>query len=86
MDEHELLRSYFDKGYTYKDIRDFMEVKHGISLSEDQLRRKLKTLGLKRRGSSVELPFDEVEAAIQVVNSVIITLDCGILVIIWRGA
>ena len=22
LDEHELLRSYFDKGYTYKDIRD----------------------------------------------------------------
>ena len=37
LDEHELLRSYFDKGYTYKDIRDFMEVEHGISLSEDQL-------------------------------------------------
>ena len=85
LDEHELLRSYFDKGYTYKDITDFMEVKHGISLSEDQLRRKLKVLGLKRRGSSVESPLDEVDAAIQVIYNVIITLDCGILVIIWRG-
>ena len=47
LDEHELLRGYFDKGYTYKDIRDFMEVKHGISLSEDQLQRKLQTLGLR---------------------------------------
>ena len=66
LNECELLRSYFNKGYTYKDIKDFMETKHGIFLSEDQLRRKLKALGLKRRRDSVESPLDEVEAAIQV--------------------
>ena len=41
LNEYELLRSYFDKGYTYKDTRDFIETEHGILLSEDQLRRKL---------------------------------------------
>jgi len=35
--EDELLQSYFERGYTYKDIRSLMEIKHGISLSEDQL-------------------------------------------------
>jgi len=78
LNEYELLRSYFDKGYTYKDIRDFMETKHGISHSEDQLRRKLKILGLKQRGDSVESPLDEVEAAIQVVLKYITTtLECS---------
>ena len=41
-----------------------MEIKHGIVLSEDQLRRWLKCLGLKRRGS--ESSLEEVKAAIQV--------------------
>ena len=68
LDEHELLRIYFNKGYTYKDIRDFMESKYGISLSEDQLRRKFKKLGLKRRGESVASPLDEMEAAIEAFN------------------
>ena len=31
----------------YKDIRAFMEIKHGIVLSQDQLRGWLKCLGLK---------------------------------------
>ena len=43
-------------------------LRHGISLSEDQLRRKFKKLGLKRRGESVASPLDEVEAAIEVFN------------------
>ena len=32
----------------YKDIRAFLEAKQGIVLSEDQLRGRLKQLGLKR--------------------------------------
>ena len=58
--EYELLRCYFTKGYTYKDI------KHGISLTEDQLRRKFKKLGLKRRGGDIESSLEEVQAAIEV--------------------
>ena len=41
-----------------------MEIKHGIVLSEDQLRGRLKRLGLKRRGS--ESSLEEVKATIQV--------------------
>ena len=44
----------------YKDIRAFLEAKHEIVLSEDQLRGRLKRLGLKRRGS--ESSLEEVEA------------------------
>ena len=33
LNEHQLLRSYFDEGYTYKDITDYMETKHRILLS-----------------------------------------------------
>ena len=38
VDEESLIKQYFDRGYTYKDIRAFLEAKHGIVLSEDQLR------------------------------------------------
>ena len=64
VDEESLIKQYFDRGYTYKDIRAFLEAKHGIVLSEDQLRGLLKRLGLKRRGS--ESSLEEVEAAIRV--------------------
>ena len=47
LDEDALIKRYFDNGYTYKDIRAFLEAKHGIVLSEDQLRGRLKRLGLK---------------------------------------
>ena len=46
VDEESLIKQYFDRGYTYKDIRAFLEAKHGIVLSEDQLPELL-----KRRGS-----------------------------------
>ena len=62
LDEDALI---FDNGYTYKDIRAFLEAKHGIVLSEDQLRGRLKRLGLKRRGSDVESSLEEAAAAIQ---------------------
>ena len=42
VDEESLIQQYFEKGYMYKDIRAFMEIKHGIVLSEDQLRGRLK--------------------------------------------
>ena len=64
IDEESLIKRYFENGYTYKDIRAFLEAKHGIQLSEDQLRGRLKRIGLKRRGSGSSL--EEVEAAIQV--------------------
>ena len=73
-DEDELLRKYFDRGYTYKDIRDFMEARHGVHLTEDQLRRKLTRLGLRRRGN--DSPLEEVEAAIEVWHCYVCFSEC----------
>ena len=50
LDEESLIKRYFENGYTYKDIRAFLEAKHGIILSEDQLQGRL-----KRRGSESSL-------------------------------
>ena len=47
VDEKLLIQQYCEKGYMYKDIRAFTEIKHGIVLSEDQLRGWLKCLCLK---------------------------------------
>ena len=67
VDEESLIQQYFEKGYMYKDIRAFIEIKHAILLSEDQLRRRLKHPGLKRRGN--ESSLEEVKAAIQVTKN-----------------
>jgi len=45
LNEDELIKFYFEKGYTYNNIRSFLETKHNIPLTEDQLRWKLKKLG-----------------------------------------
>ena len=66
LNEDELIKFYFMKGYTYNNIRSFLETKHSIKLTEDQLRWKLKKLGLKRRGEDVQSSIEEVQAAIEV--------------------
>ena len=43
-----------------------METKHDVFLTDDQLRRRLSRLGLKRRGKDVDSPLQEVEEAIEV--------------------
>ena len=53
----------------YEEIRAFLEDKYGIVLSQDQLRGRLKQLGLRRRGN--ESSLEEVEAAIQVSTQII---------------
>ena len=68
--------TYQDKGYTYKDIRAFLEAKHGIVLSEDQLRGRLKRLGLRRRGS--ESSLEEVEAILVSNNKDLIHLSAHV--------
>ena len=50
LNEDELIQFYFKKGYTYQNIRSFLATKHGIELTDDQLRWRLKKLALKRRG------------------------------------
>ena len=43
-------RGYFYRGYPYSDIVDLLQKQHGVSLHLRTLKRKLKDLGLKRRG------------------------------------
>ena len=64
--EEAVIRQYFEDGYKYDDIRKFLKLQHGISLTLDQLRRRLKVMGLKRRGVELESSVEEVQAAIVV--------------------
>ena len=64
IDEELLIKRYFENDYKDKDIRAFLEAKHGTQLLEDQLCGRLKQLGLKPQGSKPSL--EEVEAAIQI--------------------
>ena len=52
-DEDTLIKSYFREGYTYSQICSFLELRHGIILTLDQLRGRLKKLDLSRRGEEV---------------------------------
>ena len=58
--EEDVIRQYFEDGYKYADICKFLKLRHGISLTLDQL----KAMGLKRRG--VESSIEDVQAAIDV--------------------
>ena len=65
-EEQELIASYFDDGYTYAEICTFLNLRHGIVLMMDQLRYRLKKMGLGRRQPLFQTPLEEVEAAISV--------------------
>lgn len=65
-EEEELIASYFDDGYTYAEICTFLNLRHGIVLTVDQLRYRLKKMGLGRRQPELQTPLEEVEAAISV--------------------
>ncbi|XP_066935846.1 uncharacterized protein [Clytia hemisphaerica] len=51
MDEEEILRSYFNQGFEYKEILGFLSKYHGITISYSTLLRKLNGYGLKRRNT-----------------------------------
>ena len=48
-DEDTLIKSYFKDEYTYEQICSFLESRHGIHLTMDQLRTRLKKLNLRRQ-------------------------------------
>ena len=64
-EEAAILR-YFEDDYTYDDIRKFLRLRHGIDLTPDQLRTRLKVMGLKRRGVDLESSLEDIQAAIVV--------------------
>ena len=46
-----LVRAYFEAGYAYSLILRFLESLHSITLSLRTLKRLLRQMGLRRRGS-----------------------------------
>lgn len=67
-DEETLIKSYFKEGYTYFEICSFLELRHRIVLTIDQLRGRLKKLNLKRRGDEIQTLLEVVSAAIMVIS------------------
>lgn len=65
-DEQELITSYYDDGYTYAEICTFLHLRHGIVITVDQLRYRLKRMGLGRRRPELQTSLEEVEAAVSV--------------------
>lgn len=61
--ENQLIVKYFKYGYTYSKICSMLHQRHEISLSLRTLKRRMKSIGLKRR-SIVESPIEEIAAAI----------------------
>ena len=49
-----IIEGYFYRGYPYSDIVDLLKKRHGVSLHLHTLKRKLKDLGLKRRGEQFQ--------------------------------
>ena len=52
-----LLTSYFNRGFTYEEIRRFLDKNHDRCLSIATLKRRMKDFGLKRRDAD----YDEME-------------------------
>ena len=50
IDEKELITFYFNRGFSYNEIIQFLAKQHNISISYRTLCRHLKTYGLHRRG------------------------------------
>ena len=57
MQDEELIRYYFNRGFTYVEICLFLSKNHGIDISQSTLKRRLKSLGLRRRNSEYDLPL-----------------------------
>jgi len=66
----DLIRRYFEDGYTHNEIRCFLKIRHEVEMTPDQLRTRLKSMGLRRRGSGVESSLEDVQEAIIVSISI----------------
>lgn len=62
-DEEGLLRYYFFRGFTYEEIRMFLEKHHDINMSIRTLKRRIKSYGLRRQQADYDI--GSVRAAIQ---------------------
>ena len=62
----EQLITFFEDGYTYHQISSFLNIRHGINRTTEQIKYRLAKLRLRRRGGGDESSLEAVEAAIQV--------------------
>jgi len=60
------IAKYFKDGYTYEEMCMFLHLWHKCDMTTNQLRYKLKKMGLGRRRSEENSPLEVVEAAIMV--------------------
>ena len=62
-DEEDIIRYYFFRGFSYEEMRMFLERNNGIEMSIRTLKRRIKSYGLQRR--QVEYDIAEVREAIE---------------------
>ena len=55
----QLVRMYFEAGFSYSVILRFLKGLHGMTLSLRTLKRLLRKMGLKRRGISTNIVLAE---------------------------
>ena len=53
--EEDLIRHYFNKGFTYEEIRLFLQTKHDITFSLRTLKKRLSDMGLKRKNVAYDI-------------------------------
>lgn len=53
--EEELIRDYFNKGFKYDEIREFLDKNHSIAMSIATLKRRVKAYGLKRKNPDYDI-------------------------------
>jgi len=61
-DEEEIIRYYFFRGFSYEEIRMFLQRKHAIEISISTLKRRIKSYGLRRK--QVDYDIAQVREAI----------------------
>lgn len=58
LEEYELIKSYFNQGYSNKEIIEFLKL-HNVTISLSTLKRRLQTLKLSRRKQEASIITDE---------------------------
>lgn len=58
VEEHELIKRYFNQGYSNKEIIEFLKL-HDVNISMSTLKRRLRTLKLSRRQKGTNVVTDE---------------------------
>lgn len=61
--EEEVVRYYFFRGFTYEEIRKFLQINHGHEISITTLKRRIKAYGLRRRMPDYDV--GQIRAAIE---------------------